>query len=682
MKAEKQFQKLREKAEALLDEKGAQRDDILRKDFEEIVHELQIQQAELEIQNEELRRTQEDLTNARNRYARLYHHAPVGYALLDADGVIRDVNKTFCQALNLSPSDVLSRGLTSFIHPDDRHAFLSRYKSFFNRPDERGFELRIQPPQGWHRFYRVEGARLEGVDYEKSFPDCPMPLLVSFSDITARVEAQRKSDEATQELRELTNTFVTMLERTTDFLYFKDAKHRFTAVSQSMADLVGHENWRDMIGKTDHDVFPKELADTYFNEEKPVIEEGRPVMALIEPYRRLDGTDGWVSSNKWPVFDEHGVVVGLYGISRDVTEMVRIEQELKHKVIEFETIFDSSALATAYLKSGRMFHRVNKRFERLFGYTQDELVGRHVSILHVTPDDADYFGRNHYDELKKGGVQQVEYRLKTKDGRAIWCNLSGRAVNPSDLNDGVIWIIDDISGRKELEQLKADVDRIMIHDLRSPLSGIIGLPQAMQVDSNLTDEQKQLLRTIEQAGYRMLMQINLSLDLYKMETGKYIYKPKPINICHALDWVGQELASLAHAKGVRIKTTIGGKDIAEVDQYMVTADELLINTLLTNLVSNAVEASPFGSTVDIMLNPGETHHRLSIHNLGEVPEEVRDHFFSKYTTHGKDKGTGLGTYSAKLMTEAMGGRISMVTGENSGTTVTLILPETGGKSRS
>lgn len=674
MKFEKQFERLRRQAENIVDESGSNEAECLRRNFDEVLHELQIHQAELEIQNEELRSAQTALTRARNRYERLFHQAPVGYALLDRDGVVRDVNNTLCEMLGYTHADMVGKGITVFLADGDRNVFLGRYKAFFNQPGNKGLELRLQPAKGRPLNMRLEGSRLE-----ESTGECECrsvgSLMVSFSDITERVRAERQKSVAMQELQELTNTFVAMLDHTTDFLYFKDAGHRFTAVSQSMAELTGHAHWRDMLGKTDQDVFPEEHAVEYLKTEHPVIAEGKSLLGVQEAYMRSDGEIGWVSSNKWPLLDDDGNIIGLFGMSRDITDLVLIEKELKRKVGEFESIFDSSALVTIYLKGDRRMHRVNKRFERMFGYTEDEVTGKHVSLLHVTPDDAQRFEREHYEALKNGRVRQVEYPLKTKEGHRIWCSLSGKAVNPPALEEGVIWVVDDISERKELEQLKADVDRMMIHDLRSPLSGIIGLPQAMQQDENLTREQKELLHTIEQAGYRMLTQVNLSLDLYKMETGQYVYQPKSVDMCRVLKRVAADLASLAHVRGVRIRIAINGTDLASASNYMVTADELLINTLMSNLVANAVEASPFGSAVDVMLFTNERHHALAVHNLGTVPEEVRDDFFGKYVTHGKEKGTGLGTYSARLMSEAMDGDITMTTGEQTGTTVTFRLPK-------
>ena len=98
-------------------------------------------------------------------------------------------------------------------------------------------------------------------------------------------------------------------------------------------------------------------------------------------------------------------------------------------------------------------------------------------------------------------------------------------------------------------------------------------------------------------------------------------------------------------------------------------------SLIANLLKNAIEASGIGKniTMDITENGNMT---LTIHNSGAVPEEIRETFFDKYTTADKTKGTGLGTYSAKLMAQTMGGSIEMATSEEDGTKVRVTLPKT------
>lgn len=100
---------------------------------------------------------------------------------------------------------------------------------------------------------------------------------------------------------------------------------------------------------------------------------------------------------------------------------------------------------------------------------------------------------------------------------------------------------------------------------------------------------------------------------------------------------------------------------------------MLLYPMLANLIKNAVEASPEGDRITISLTNGDSAV-ISIHNKGTVPEDVRDRFFEKYATSGKTGGTGLGTYSAKLIAETLGGRIGFDSSEGNGTTVTVVFP--------
>jgi signal transduction histidine kinase len=103
-------------------------------------------------------------------------------------------------------------------------------------------------------------------------------------------------------------------------------------------------------------------------------------------------------------------------------------------------------------------------------------------------------------------------------------------------------------------------------------------------------------------------------------------------------------------------------------------DALLCYSLFQNLIKNACEAAPDNSRVTVVLND-ENPLRIVIQNKGAVPSEIRASFFDKFVTHGKYGGAGLGTYSAKLLTEAQNGAISMdVSDIEKQTTITITLP--------
>jgi len=132
----------------------------------------------------------------------------------------------------------------------------------------------------------------------------------------------------TRELLELNRNFVTLLENTSDFIYFKDKDRRFVAVSKTMASITQHDTWQALIGKTDQDVFPAAHAKAYYEEEVPVLSGEIAVMVRQQPYQNEHGEDGWVDTKKYPIKDKQGNIVGLFGISRDISEFKQLTHEL------------------------------------------------------------------------------------------------------------------------------------------------------------------------------------------------------------------------------------------------------------------------------------------------------------------------------------------------------------------
>ena len=230
----------------------------------------------------------------------------------------------------------------------------------------------------------------------------------------------------------------------------------------------------------------------------------------------------------------------------------------------------------------------------------------------------------------------------------------------------------------EAARLREDVDGIMRHDLKTPLNSIIGLPQLMLEDADLKPEHSRSLRTIEASGYRMLNMVNRSLDLMKMERGTYPYRPASVDAVGVVRKIAAEVRAAAEAGGHDLRIRINGGPADETSTFFVLAEELLCYSMLANLIKNAVEASPEGESVTIEMGQasGTDGRRglIRVCNSGSVPEAIRDRFFDKYVTAGKSGGTGLGTYSARLIAETQQGEISLDSSETTGTTITVSLP--------
>ncbi|MCP4698460.1 MAG: response regulator [Gammaproteobacteria bacterium] len=226
---------------------------------------------------------------------------------------------------------------------------------------------------------------------------------------------------------------------------------------------------------------------------------------------------------------------------------------------------------------------------------------------------------------------------------------------------------------KETATLRENVERIARHDIKAPLNGIINVPETLRQDSNLTVKQKESLELVADGGRRILEMIDRSLNLYKMETGTYRYEPVTVNILPLFHKIIRETEKLSGRKKVSAEIRAYGRSAAKGDRFVVQGEPLLCYSLFANLIKNAVEASPKKETITLSLEKKERECVISIHNQGAVPERIRQRFFEKYVTEGKSQGTGLGTYSAKLMAETQGGGIALQTSAESGTAITVRL---------
>ncbi|HLA33639.1 MAG TPA: cache domain-containing protein, partial [Rhodocyclaceae bacterium] len=147
---------------------------------------------------------------------------------------------------------------------------------------------------------------------------------------------EQRVTQRTRELEQLNRHFVAFLENTTDFIYFKDKDGRFLFCSQTLANVTGHASWRDMLGKHDFDVFPKDTAQIYYEEELSIFRDGIPLLNKTDPYYDAQGKPGWVLANKWPLFDANNNVIGIFGISQDITVLKTTLEDLERSNADLE----------------------------------------------------------------------------------------------------------------------------------------------------------------------------------------------------------------------------------------------------------------------------------------------------------------------------------------------------------
>jgi len=225
----------------------------------------------------------------------------------------------------------------------------------------------------------------------------------------------------------------------------------------------------------------------------------------------------------------------------------------------------------------------------------------------------------------------------------------------------------------EKNKLKEDVERITRHDIKSPLNGIINYPALIKSEGQLSKKQVDTLDKIVVLGRKMLNMINISLDLYKMEQGVYVVNYEAVDMMEVFSEIMDESRIRLKSKKIEIDLRVDGNPSTAGEVFFVQGEKLLLYSMLSNLFKNAVEASPKKEKITVSMQQGETPS-IRIHNLGSVPEEIRENFFDKYATAGKTGGTGLGTYSARLIAETLGGKISLDTAQSDETAVLIVFP--------
>lgn len=204
------------------------------------------------------------------------------------------------------------------------------------------------------------------------------------------------------------------------------------------------------------------------------------------------------------------------------------------------------------------------------------------------------------------------------------------------------------------------------------MAGVLGLVQALVEDDSINRRQVEQLRFVEETVMQVLSMMNLSSELYKIETGRFVLRPAPIRIGELLRRIAEMDRVTFAEKGLAISVDTDVELGAKIPEAL--GDMTLCYSAFQNLLKNACEAAPAASKISVQLFD-ENPLRIVIRNTGAVPIAIRDRFFDKFVTSGKPSGAGLGTYSAKLLIEAQQGSVGLSVSDDTNTTeISVLLP--------
>lgn len=362
-------------------------------------------------------------------------------------------------------------------------------------------------------------------------------------------------------------------------------------------------------------------------------------------------------------------------------ELEMQNEELRRTQVELETLrakyFDLYELAPigyVTLSPKGILFETNVTFATMLGVPRGTLAKQPLSRF-IHKEDQDIYYKHHKLLASTGMPQGCELRMMKADATYFWAKIDAVPVAEEGKSTGFRTVISDISVRKHAEQLQAHIEGVIQHDLRSPACNAVNVATLLLEGDMLSDQQRQLLALLNNAGRQMLDTLDRSLDMHKIETGQYRAYPKNFNCIPVILEIVQNLRNTPQHRHISIQLHLDGAPLPGKASFPCSGQVELLRSSLFNLMKNAVEASPKGGTVFINLASDQDCH-IEIRNQGVVPVPIRDRFFDKYSTAGKSYGTGLGTYSAKMMTEAQGGTLTMRTFDESDETVlTIRLPK-------
>ncbi len=236
-------------------------------------------------------------------------------------------------------------------------------------------------------------------------------------------------------------------------------------LSRVLKEMLGYcdEEIGDHLSEWAGRVHPEDF-DRVMSDVQDHLAGRTPVYVNEHRLRCKDGTYLWILDRGMVVArDAEGRPLRMIGTHSDVDEQHHDHERVLQSEARLEAMFDNSQVGIALLSGYREMERCNQRLADIFGYdSPDDLVGISMREIHLDQQRFEEFGRTYYETLRQREMLHVEYQLRRRDGTAVWCTLSGKALDgnvPADLSRGVLWVVDDISHIKDTERsLRAQRD--------------------------------------------------------------------------------------------------------------------------------------------------------------------------------------------------------------------------------
>jgi PAS domain S-box-containing protein len=421
------------------------------------------------------------------------------------------------------------------------------------------------------------------------------------------------ADDALQRERDLLRTLIDNLP---DHIYVKDSESRFLFNNAAHIAYLGARSQDELLGKTDLDVFPDGVGNTFFAEEREIIGTGKPLIGREERNVDSSGTEHWVSSTKVPRRDESGRIIGLVGMSRDITARIRAEQKLQQQNALLEEAARSEHAALEELKQAES-HLVQS--EKLAGLGQ----------------------------MVAGIAHEINNPLAFVNNNA--------AVAQRDMG-----------ALAELLNLYRQADAMIAqHD---PALATRINDAAERIDASYTlDNLRELMARSREGLDRIRRIVNDLRDFARLDDSDLQDADLNAGIASTVNIIA---AGAARLKDVQIE-----QRLASVIP-LVACYPGKINQVVMNLLANAIDASPAGGKVTVESRATPRHVEIAVSDQGPgIDPAIRHRIFDPFfTTKAPGDGTGLGLSISYGIVREHGGEIDVVSEPGRGATFTVRIP--------
>ena len=549
---------------------------------EELLHELQVRQIELEIQNENLRQTQELLEASRNRYADLFEFAPVGYLTLDANGFISEINLTGATLLGVERKQLLQRRFTALVVAADQDRWMQHFLKVKKGGERTRVDLVLR---------RSDGSLFDAqLDCDpKGVGAGGTVIHVVLTDITERAPS-KQSD----------NNFRAIFERSTIGIGIAGPDLRYRMVNPALCRMLGYSE-EELRGMSFLDItHPDDVNLNQWNLDGLTAGEASH-FSMEKRYVRKDGETVWVSLNVVAVRATSGTEAHTVGLAEDITERKQMEDALRIKNI----VFDSSIAANSIANLAGVIVEANTAFLRVWGYQRkDQVIGQNIAEFFVDPGEA----ASVVAALDETGQWEGGFSAKRQDGAqfpayALATTLCDDKGKPVGYQSAVI----DITESRQAEerrlgyarQQRDTLVREVHHRIKNNLQSVAGLLQREL--GQFTELNPRLEAAISQ--------IKAIAVVHGLQS---IRADEAIRLCDSVRSICETVASLSQRQ---VLLNIEHEQTVFQSVSIENSEAVSIALVLNELILNAVKHSPHdGAAPTVSLSANGSSAQLVIRN--------------------------------------------------------------------